>query len=132
MLSWLHLPDDDFAPAVRAGVDLGVSSRAHLAGVLAGARRAGRPARLHLKIDTGLTRNGAQPADWDRLLDDAVRAAADGTAEVVAVWSHLAQRRHPGAPDQRPAGRPAHRGLAGGPRPRAATRSGTWPTPRPP
>jgi alanine racemase len=98
VLSWLHLPTDDFAPAIRAGVDLGVSSRAHLAGVLAGAREAGRPARLHLKIDTGLTRNGAQPADWDRLLDDAVRAAEDGTAQVVAVWSHLAQADIPQHP----------------------------------
>ena len=98
VLSWLHLPDEDFAPAIRAGVDLGVSSRAHLAGVLAGARRAGRPARLHLKIDTGLTRNGAAPAEWDRLLDDAVRATADGTAEVVAVWSHLAAADEPGHP----------------------------------
>jgi alanine racemase len=98
VLSWLHLPDEDFAPAIRAGVDLGVSSRAHLAGVLAGARRAGRPARLHLKIDTGLTRNGAAPAEWDRLLDDAVRATADGTAEVVAVWSHLAQADVPEHP----------------------------------
>ena len=98
ILSWLHLPDDDFEAVVRCGVDLGVSSRAHLAAVLHGARRAGRRARLHLKIDTGLTRNGAQPADWDRLLDDAVQAAADGTAEVVAIWSHLACADVPGHP----------------------------------
>jgi alanine racemase len=98
VLSWLHLPTEDFAPAIRAGIDLGVSSRAELGGVLAGARRAGRPARLHLKIDTGLTRNGAQPADWAWLLDDAVRAVADGTAEVVAVWSHLANADIPQHP----------------------------------
>ena len=98
VLSWLHLPDEDFAPAIRAEIDLGVSSRAHLAGVVAGAHRAGRPARLHLKIDTGLTRNGAQPAAWEPLLDDAVRAAADGAAEVYAVWSHLANADLPDHP----------------------------------
>ena len=98
VLSWLHLPDEDFAPAIRAGIDLGVSSRVHLAGIVAGARRAGRPARLHLKIDTGLTRNGAQPAAWGQLLDDAVRATADGTAEVYAVWSHLANADLPDHP----------------------------------
>lgn len=98
VLSWLHLPTEDFAPAVRAGVDLGVSSRAHLAAVLAGARRAGRPARLHLKIDTGLSRNGAQPAEWGPLLDDAAAAAAAGGAEVVAVWSHLANADRPRDP----------------------------------
>jgi alanine racemase len=90
LLSWLHLPDDDFADAVATGVDLSVASRAHLAAVAAGARRAGRPARVHLKVDTGLSRNGAQPAEWDGLLDDAEKAAADGDVEVAAVWSHLA------------------------------------------
>jgi alanine racemase len=96
VLSWLHLPGEDFAPAVAAGVDLSVPSRAHLASAVAGARRAGRPARLHLKVDTGLSRGGAQPADWPDLLDDAAKAVSDGTAEVVAVWSHLA---HADAPD---------------------------------
>jgi alanine racemase len=98
VLSWLHLPDDDFAAAIAAGIDLGVSSRSHLAAVLAGARRADRLARLHLKIDTGLTRNGAPPAEWDQLLDDTAKAVAEGIAEVVAVWSHLShaeQPRHP-------------------------------------
>ena len=98
VLSWLHLPDDDFAPAVAAGIDLSVASRAHLTAVLAAARRAGRPARLHLKIDTGLGRNGAAAADWPDLLDDAAKAQAEGAAEVVAVWSHLAHADEPAHP----------------------------------
>ncbi|WP_425566515.1 alanine racemase [Pseudonocardia halophobica] len=96
VLSWLHLPDDDFAPAIAADVDLSVSSVRHLAGVLDGARRTGRPARLHLKIDTGLSRNGCQPGDWPELLD-AVEKAGD-EAEVVAVWSHLAHADQPHHP----------------------------------
>lgn len=98
LLSWLHLPDDDFATAVAADVDLSVSSREHLAAVLAGARAAGRPARLHLKVDTGLSRNGAPAAAWGDLLDDAAKAAADGACEVVAVWSHLAHADAPHHP----------------------------------
>jgi alanine racemase len=98
LLSWLHLPDEDFADAVAADVDLSVASRAHLAAVAAGARRAGRPARVHLKVDTGMSRNGAQPAAWDDLLDDVAKAAADGQVEVVAVWSHLANADVPGHP----------------------------------
>ncbi|MDT7580206.1 MAG: alanine racemase [Pseudonocardiales bacterium] len=98
VLSWLHLPDEDFAPAVAAGIDLSVASRVHLAAVLEGARRAGRPVRLHLKIDTGLSRNGATAAAWPDLLDDAAKAHADGTAEVVAVWSHLAHADEPAHP----------------------------------
>ncbi|WP_345612721.1 alanine racemase [Pseudonocardia adelaidensis] len=98
LLSWLHLPDDDFTDAVTTGVDLSVASKAHLAAVVAGVRRAGRPARVHLKVDTGLSRGGAQPAEWDDLLDDVEKAAADGRVEVLAVWSHLANADVPGHP----------------------------------
>jgi alanine racemase len=98
LLSWLHLPDEDFADAVATGVDLSVASRAHLAAVVGGARRAGHPARVHLKADTGLSRGGAPPAAWDDLLDDAAKAAADGQVEVVAVWSHLANADVPDHP----------------------------------
>jgi alanine racemase len=98
VLSWLHVLDEGFAAAVAADVDLSVSSRGHLAAVLAGARRAGRVARLHLKVDTGLSRNGALPGEWPDLLDAAAKAVADGTAEVVAVWSHLAHADTPDHP----------------------------------
>jgi alanine racemase len=98
VLSWLHLPDEDFAAAVAAGIDVSVSSRAHLAAVVDGARRAGRTARVHLKVDTGLSRNGAAPADWPELLDDAAKVDAAGDCEVVAVWSHLAHADVPEHP----------------------------------
>lgn len=90
VLSWLHLPDEEFAPAVAAGVDLSVASLRHLDAVLDGARAAGRPARVHLKIDTGLSRNGCPDDEWSDLVDAAAKAAAAGCCEVVAVWSHLA------------------------------------------
>jgi alanine racemase len=90
LLSWLHLPGEDFGAALAAGVDLSASSREHLAAILAAARATGHRARLHLKADTGLSRNGAPAAEWGDLVDDAAKAVADGAAEVVAVWSHLA------------------------------------------
>ncbi|MDN5917043.1 MAG: alanine racemase [Pseudonocardia sp.] len=100
LLSWLHVPDEDFDPAVAAAVDLSVSSREHLAAVLAAGRRTGRAVRLHLKADTGLGRNGAQPSEWAGLVDDAAAAAASGEAEIVAVWSHLARADEPSHPTQ--------------------------------
>ncbi|HWM60363.1 MAG TPA: alanine racemase [Pseudonocardia sp.] len=98
VLCWLYPPDEDFAPAITAGIDLAAASRAHLAAIRAGAGRSGRPVRLHLKIDTGLSRNGAPAAAWGALLDDAAKAVADGVAEVVAVWSHLSHADVPGHP----------------------------------
>ena len=115
LLSWLHLPDEDFAPRRRGG-DRPVRRRprAHLAAVCDGACRAGRPARLHLKIDTGLSRNGAAAADWpDAASTPRRRPQADGDVEVVAVWSHLAHADDPGHPMHRRPGRPAERGVAG-------------------
>ena len=54
MLAWLWAPGQDIRPAVAAGVDLGVSSLAHLDAVrLARKATPGRPPRIHLKIDTG-------------------------------------------------------------------------------
>ncbi|MCX6466648.1 MAG: alanine racemase [Pseudonocardiales bacterium] len=98
LLSWLHLPDDDFGAAIAADVDLSASSREHLAAIVAAARAAGRRVRLHLKVDTGLSRGGAPMAALPDLLDDAAKATADGTAEVVAVWSHLAHADAPHHP----------------------------------
>jgi alanine racemase len=93
VLSWLHAPDEDFRPAIAAGVDVSVSSPRGLDAVVAAATALGRPARLHLKVDTGLSRGGAQPADWPRLVE---LAAGEPAVEVVSVWSHLA---HADAPD---------------------------------
>jgi alanine racemase len=98
ILSWLDLADDDYTPAVAAGVDLSAGSVRQLAAVRAAAIAADRPARVHLKIDTGLSRNGAQPADWPDLVTAAAKVVAEGLLEVVAVWSHLAQADEPRSP----------------------------------
>ncbi|SHE41765.1 alanine racemase [Streptoalloteichus hindustanus] len=98
VLSWLHVPDEDFAPAIAADVDLSVSSLRALAAVLAAARSVGRRVRLHLKADTGLSRNGCPPEHWPELVAAAAAAQAAGEAEVVAVWSHLASADEPGDP----------------------------------
>lgn len=90
LLCWLYPPGDDFAAAVAADVDLSASSRAELDAIIEAARSAGRTARVHLKIDTGLNRNGCPHELWPDLLDRAAAAQADGALEVVAVWSHLA------------------------------------------
>ncbi len=90
LLSWLHVPGDDFVAAVSADVDLSVSAPWAVDEIVAAARAAGRTARLHLKIDTGLSRGGASAAEWRTLVEHALRAQAEGAVEVVGVWSHLA------------------------------------------
>ncbi|HEY0806432.1 MAG TPA: alanine racemase, partial [Pseudonocardiaceae bacterium] len=96
ILAWLDLPDTDRAPGVAADIDLAASSPDELDALRAATARAGKPARVHLKIDTGMTRNGCAPADWPDLVAAAARAQRDGDIEVVAVWSHLASADEPG------------------------------------
>ena len=88
VFAWLHGKRTDFGAAINAGVDLGISARWQIEAVLAAGRET--PARLHLKIDTGLHRNGASTEDWPGLVTAAVAAQAAGRAEIVGLWSHLA------------------------------------------
>ncbi|NHC14957.1 alanine racemase [Motilibacter deserti] len=91
LLAWLLAPGEPrLADAVAADVDLSVSAVWGVDEAVAAARAVGRPARLHLKADTGLSRGGATAADWDQLVATALRAEADGTVRVVGVWTHLA------------------------------------------
>ena len=62
------------------------------------AARAGVPARLHLKADTGLSRGGATPADWPAVVQAALAAQAAGRLRVVGLWSHFACADLPGHP----------------------------------
>jgi alanine racemase len=96
VLAWLVAPGMPLHEAVAADIDLNAASRAQLDELVAAARRAGRPARTHLKIDTGLARNGCPPADWPALVEAAAKAQADGDVEAVGIWSHFVYADAPG------------------------------------
>jgi alanine racemase len=97
LLAWLWTPGEAAAVerAVAADIDLSVSSRWQLDAVSAAAAGLGRAARVHLKIDTGLSRNGCYPADWPDLV---AAAAKDEYIEPVGIWSHYAYADEPGHP----------------------------------
>ena len=79
------LPED--APeAAAGGYGLGCSSLA-VARALAAAAGAGRRVPIHVKLDTGMGRYGAQQAEFE----DIVRfIAAEPSLELAGSWSHLA------------------------------------------
>ena len=89
VLAWLLAPGLPLHRAVEAQVDLSAASPGLLEEITAAARQVGRPARTHLKIDTGLARGGATAADWPQLCEAAAKAQADGDVEIVGVWSHF-------------------------------------------
>ena len=98
ILTWLYAPGAPLQDAVEADVDVSVSAPWALAELAAAARAAGRPARAHLKVDTGLGRNGLAPADLVALLPEVLRLRAEGAVEVVGLWSHLAFADEPEHP----------------------------------
>ncbi|MGN6501812.1 MAG: alanine racemase [Pseudolysinimonas sp.] len=88
LFAWLHGEQTDFAAAIAAEIELGVSSLIELNRILAAVTD--HPAAVHLKIDTGLHRNGASPEDWPALVSAAREAELAGRVRIAGLWSHLA------------------------------------------
>lgn len=88
LFAWLF-DDDEIPQAVSHNIDLGISRIEQLRAT-ADAASSASPAHVHLKIDTGLTRNGALPNQWTALCDEAVRLESTGVIDVVGIWTHLA------------------------------------------
>ncbi|GAA4111451.1 alanine racemase [Knoellia locipacati] len=89
-LTWLYAPGADFGAAIDADLDLSVAAPWALDAVAAAARERGRTARIHVKVDTGLGRNGALGQGWTDLVAALGPVVAEGAVDVVGVWSHFA------------------------------------------
>lgn len=88
VLAWLHAPGADFARAAAEGIELGISSLDQLQQAAAAAS-ADRPVSVHLKLETGLSRNGIAPADYRIVFAEAARLERIGKLRVIALFSHL-------------------------------------------
>lgn len=100
ILAWLWTPDEaaELERAVGEGVDISVSAPWALELVRAAVAVTGRVGRIHLKIDTGLSRNGSTAADWPALVALGAAAEAQGEVEIVGIWSHFVYADEPGHP----------------------------------
>jgi alanine racemase len=91
VFAFIAASDRDVAAAVTADLDLGVGDAAMLEQVATAARAAGVTARVHLKIDTGLHRNGVRPEEWAAFVERAARLSDEGALQVVGIWSHISE-----------------------------------------
>lgn len=98
LLCWLAAPGEQLTTAVLADVDLSASAPWMIDEIAAAAMTAGRAARVHLKVDTGLSRAGAVMADWLGLVTAAAKAEASGLLHIVGLWSHLVHGDDPEHP----------------------------------
>lgn len=98
ILTWLYEPHTArivLPEVLRSGVDVAVGSPEMLQLVAAAAREADRRARVHLKVDTGMGRNGVLP--WQvREMGAAIRD--DDFLQLTAAWTHLTSADDPEDP----------------------------------
>ena len=87
LLAWLMCPGDRFAEAAEAGIELGISAMWQLDELAA--LSSSTPLTIHLKIDTGLNRNGASVAHWPALVSRAAEIEQSGVVKIRGIWSHL-------------------------------------------
>ena len=97
-LAWLTPLGSDFDSAIREDIDLSVPTREHLKAVIASGRKVGVRPRVHLEIDTGMSRGGvfAESPEFRELVADLVDAVKKDLVEVVGAWSHFARADEPG------------------------------------
>ena len=84
ILSWLNPAGVDAVEAAAHGVDIAVGSVEELRRLVADAES---PLRVHLHLDTGMSREGCPLDDWPELLR--VARQGRGRVEVVGVMGHL-------------------------------------------
>ena len=87
ILAWLVQPGSDFSQAIELDIEIAVASRIALAEISAAS--SANKARIHLEVDSGMTRGGFL-GEWD-LLTSADLAGVD----VVGVFSHFARADEP-------------------------------------
>ncbi|HEU4332414.1 MAG TPA: alanine racemase [Lapillicoccus sp.] len=101
LFTWLHVPGNDFTAPLTRDIDVAASATWALDDIVTAARTTGRTARVHLKADTGLGRNGAYGQDFLDLIAAARLHEAEGSIRVVGVWSHFAYADEPDHPTVR-------------------------------
>lgn len=98
VLTWLNTCDADYAAAITADVEIGVSSADQLRAVEKAARSTGTPAIVTLKIDTGLNRNGVSPEEYPQVLTLLRQLVDEGVVRFRAMFTHFAHADQPDHP----------------------------------
>jgi alanine racemase len=105
ILCWIHSKHADFAAAIRARLDIGISRPDQLESVIDAINSAAAPAPalVQFKVETGLSRNGLAPYDWDATFARARELQDAGLISVRGIFSHLSNTTY--ADDQQAAER---------------------------
>ena len=94
IISWLTPLGEDFKSAIDLDIDLGIPSIDLLDEVIKAATLTGKTVRIHLEIDTGMSRGGAL-SEWDQLIKSVLAGVNLNQLKVIGIWSHFARADEP-------------------------------------
>jgi len=94
IISWLTPLGEDFKSAIDLDIDLGIPSVDLLDEVIKAASLNGKTARIHLEIDTGMSRGGVL-SEWDQLIKSVLAGVNLKQLKVIGIWSHFARADEP-------------------------------------
>ena len=90
IIAWLTPITDDFKSAINEDIDIAIASLAHLEAITSASKSLGKCARVHLEVDTGMSRGGAL-GEWRELVRSAKAYQDSGLIKVIGIWSHFAR-----------------------------------------
>jgi alanine racemase len=94
IISWLTPLGEDFRTAIELDIDLSISSVELLREVIEAGNSVNKIPRVHIEIDTGMSRGGVGD-DWQKFLDSLVKASKSNEINLLGIWSHFARADEP-------------------------------------
>ena len=94
LIAWLTPPHEDFEAALKHDIDLSVSSIETLTAIVEAGKRTGIIPRIHVEVDTGMTRGGVL-GGYDDFITSVADLSQRGLIDVVGFWSHFARADEP-------------------------------------
>ena len=95
IISWLTPLGEDFKTAINLDIDLSISSIELLTEVIAAGKVVKKIPRVHIEVDTGMSRGGVGD-DWQLFLTELDKAARANEINIIGIWSHFARADEPG------------------------------------
>ena len=100
ILTWVYNGRNvPFGKLIDNDIDISIGSMAGIEAAAEAARTVGKPARVHVKVDSGFGRNGFTEETFDAALKRFVELAHEGVFQIVGQWSHLAVADSPDVPE---------------------------------
>lgn len=94
VIAWLTPPHDDFVTALKHDIDLSVSSPEVLDVIVSAGSNCGIVPRIHIEVDTGMSRGGAL-SHFEPLIQKIAHLVVKNEVDVVGFWSHFARADEP-------------------------------------